>query len=124
MKANVILVLLTALLSASCTRNANTSKIEGAYISQAKGEYAVNDDTLEITSLHTDSKTYSIVLKTGFKKIRDGKTLAKQHKQEHWTASWDENKKTLIESELGRQIEIKSSTNELIWNNLVFKKTK
>lgn len=122
MKAFIILVPLVIFLHVGCKQNTSVSNLEGTYVSQTNGEYAVNYDTLIVTSLHTAAKSYSIQLKTGFQKIRNGQKLEKAYKEASWTATWDESKHVLIESELGKQIQFRQGDDALLWNELVFKK--
>ncbi len=124
MKAFIISVVLMAFLLIGCKQNGNVSNLEGTYISRTKGEYAINDDTLIVTSLNSEARSYSISSKTGFQKIRNGKTLGKEYKEDSWSAIWDENKEVLTESEFGRKIQFRPSDETLIWNKLVFKKSK
>jgi hypothetical protein len=124
MKASIILITLTALLSTRCKQKGNESNLEGTYSSQARGEYAVANDTLVISPSDADAKLYSIVLKSGFQKIRNGKLLEKEHKQKSWMATWDENKHLLIENEIGRKLHFQPNSETIIWNTLVFKKSK
>lgn len=123
MRASIILLIIIAFLEVQCQQDSRRANLEGTYVSQIKGEYALNYDTLLITSLKSDVKSYSITSKTGFQKIRNGKLLEKEHKKNSWIASWDENKNILVESGTGTILRYNPNDKSILWNKLVFSKS-
>jgi hypothetical protein len=125
MKVSTILIALIATLFISCkSGSSNSADYSGTYVLQTQGEYAKDFDTLVVSSDQSAKNAYSIQNKSGFQKIRNGVTMPKEYKQTTWVANWNEEKKVLAETDLGRQIQFKNNGNSLVLKNSVYQKIK
>jgi hypothetical protein len=124
MKVSTMLIALIAFCFTCCQSNIKTDNLPGKYVNKTVGEYAIDFDTLEITPQNTSAYTYLINSNTGFQRIKNGEKLPMEYKNLSWTATWDENKQTLSESDLGRQIVFKPSDHSLVLKNSIYKKIK
>ena len=97
-----MIVLMTTVLFCRCAGNDRLPEIDGTYVSHSEGEYSIADDTLVISAI--DDKSYIITRKTGYQKLRDGKLLPKEQRDEKLTASYDKQNGQLQESKRGRLI--------------------
>lgn len=124
MKASTFLIVLLALFFTRCKSNSNVSDFSGKYALQTKGEYAIDYDTLIVSSDHSNANTYTIQNNSGFQKIRNGVTMPKEFKKTSWVATWNEDKQLLSETDLGRQIQFKDNGKSLILKNSTYQKIK
>jgi hypothetical protein len=108
----IILLLAVALLAIACNPTRENS-ITGAYVMSFKNEYSIATDTILIEVYNAQARTYRVTRRDGYHRIREGKILPKEYKQEHWLATYDENRMVLQENELGKQIYIKSDARSL-----------
>lgn len=91
---------------------------------QTRGEYAIDYDTLIVSSDHSNANTYIIQNNSGFQKIRNGVTMPKEFKKTSWVATWNEDKQLLSETDLGRQIQFKDNGKSLVLKNSTYQKIK
>jgi hypothetical protein len=123
MKVSTILIALIITTLYSCSPKSKTTDISGIYVTQFKNEYSITSDTLVVAS-EANSQTYSIERRTGFNKIRDGKTLPKEFKVAKWMSSYDIEKQMLQETELGKQISVLSEKQSLKLGDSEYQKVK
>ncbi|MEZ2336419.1 hypothetical protein AB6735_12345 [Mucilaginibacter sp. RCC_168] len=83
-----------------------------------KNEYSIATDTLVIQSYNLAAGTYQVERRDGYHRIRDGKTLPKEYRQEHWMATFDKDKQVLQETIYGRQIYIKDDGRSLSFGGI------
>lgn len=119
----IVLTSLASLLIVSCKNHEASNNFPGTYVMQVQGEYAKDFDTIIIID-NNSGKTYSIQNRTGYQKIRNGVVMPLEHKQDNWSATWDEDKEILSEADLGRQIQFKNDGKTLILKNAVYQKIK
>jgi hypothetical protein len=124
MKASTILIALATTLFYSCGSNYKKTDISGTYVTQFKNEYSITSDTIVLTTSESSSQTYNIERRTGFNKVRDGKTLPKQFKVAKWTSSYIMDKQLLQETELGKQISISPDNQSLKLGDTEYQKVK
>lgn len=62
------------------------------------------EDTLQIDVYNSDAGSYKVARRDGFHRIREGKVLQKELRQEHWMATYDPAKRVLQETVYGKQI--------------------
>jgi hypothetical protein len=123
MKVSTILIALTITVLFGCSPASNKSDISGTYVTQFKNEYSITSDTLVI-ALEGNSQTYNVERKTGFNKVRDGKTLPKEFKIAKWVSSYDTDKHLLQETELGKQISVLPEKQSLKFGDTEYQKVK
>jgi hypothetical protein len=123
MKVSTILIALIITTLYSCSPTSKTNYISGTYVTQFKNEYSITSDTLVVAS-EANSQTYNIERRTGFNKIRDGKTLPKEFKVAKWVSSYDTEKQILQETELGKQIYVLSEKQSLKLGDSEYQKVK
>lgn len=78
-----------------------------------KNEYSIATDTLVIQVYSLAAGTYRVERRDGYHRIREGRILPKEFKQEQWMATFDKDKLVLQESAFGRQIFIKGDGRSL-----------
>lgn len=100
-KAYLILALAIISLSA-CHNESDTIRafIPGSYAKEAKSEYSIAFDTLNITPLAGNA--FLIEKSTGYQPIRNGKTLNKRFKKQKQTGVYDPQKQVMNETTSGR----------------------
>lgn len=94
-----------------CNNTANS--VSGVYVMSFKNEYSIATDTLIIRVYSETAGTYQVERRDGYHRIRDGKVLPKEFRQEHWMATYDKDKQVLQETAFGRQIYIKGDGHSL-----------
>ena len=123
MKVSTILIALIVTSLYSCSPTSKKTDIPGTYVTQFKNEYSITSDTLVVAS-GANSQIYNIERRTGFNKIRDGKTLPKEFKVVKWVSSYDNEKQMLQETELGKQISVLSEKQSLKLGDSEYQKVK
>ena len=123
MKVSTILIALVITSLYSCSTTNNKTDITGTYVTQFKNEYSSTSDTLVIAS-ESNSQTYNVERRTGFNKVRDGKTLPKEFKVAKWVSTYDVDKQVLQETELGKQISILPDKKSLKLGDTKYQKVK
>ena len=123
MKVSTLLIALIITFLYSCSPTSKTTDISGTYVSQFKNEYSITSDTL-VVAIVGNLQTYNIERRTGFNKIRDGKTLPKEFKVAKWVSSYDIEKQMLQETELGKQIYVLSEKQSLKLGDSEYQKVK
>lgn len=112
MKVNIILIAIVAVLIAACTSDKTREFIPGTYVNHAEGEYSIASDTLIIEA--SESNNFTIERKTGFKRIRNGKTGKQEYETEDWKAIYDEGTKSLTEFSKGKLLTFYPEANKLM----------
>jgi hypothetical protein len=107
MKTLKILIIMICALSIISCNSSKGPDITGTYVSTYQNEYSTGNDTLLITAFNTDGGIYQIERRTGYQKIREGKMLPREFKKVKWTATYDNEKQVLNETEYGRKIYMK-----------------
>ncbi|NII83131.1 hypothetical protein [Pedobacter sp. SG908] len=96
MKTKSFYLFLLTLVFAACKGMADLqSFIPGTYVDHAKGEYSESWDTLVVGDFNKVKGSYSIVRKTGFKRLENGKPGRLEHDTEQWLGIWDEESKSV-----------------------------
>jgi hypothetical protein len=119
MKAFIKIMLLPISLWAACTNHKTTGFIPGVYVNHAASAYSVADDTLVIT---LNQGNYTVVRRTGFCRIKDGKQQAPEHRVKPFNAVWDEQKQLLQLTQNGVVLQFRPDENELLIENSVYHK--
>lgn len=82
-----LLISLLLFLSACKGRGDRTlAFIPGTYVSYARGDFSMAWDTMVIRELDDHNGMYSILRKTAFQRIREGKLMPAEHDSEQWEA--------------------------------------
>lgn len=123
MRVLTILIALIITTLISCSPTSKPTDISGTYVTQFKNEYSNTSDTLVVAS-EANLQTYNIERRTGFNKIRDGKTLPKDFKVAKWIASYNLEKQLLQETELGKQISVSPERLSLKLGDTEYQKVK
>lgn len=105
-----------ALLVIACNPAKNT-KIAGIYVMAYKNQYSMATDTIVIKAYNESADTYEVERRDGYHRIRDGKILPKEWRQEKWMATFDQDKMLLAEGEFGRKIYLKGDGRSLEYNS-------
>ncbi len=124
MKVLSFIITLAIVAFIGCTSNSQSKSLSGTFTNQSKSEYSTASDTLIITPSTQSTNSYQIERKTGFQKIRNGVTQAKEFKTEIWQSTWDEDKKVLSETDYGRQITPSKDGNFVTLKNTQYQKIK
>lgn len=94
-----ILILTVAVMGLAACHSGSNSNIKdfipGTYVSQARSDYSIANDTLVIEAGKNTENIYIITRKTGYRRITDGKLQPLQHQVKHWSGEWDEQKQIL-----------------------------
>ncbi|MFC4212453.1 hypothetical protein ACFOWA_14735 [Pedobacter lithocola] len=120
MKTLFFLCAVAVLFATACTTDKTRSFIPGTYVNSAGGEYSVADDTLVIEP--SGSNNFSILRKTGFNVVTDGKKGKRQYETERWNAIYDDGTKTLTETRKGKLITFYPETGTLKVGKREYKK--
>ncbi|HEK19754.1 MAG TPA: hypothetical protein ENO28_04800 [Bacteroidetes bacterium] len=102
MKTLFHLCAIAVLFITACTTDKTRDFIPGTYVNSAGSEFSVANDTLVIEP--AESNNFSILRKTGFNVITDGKKGKRQHETEQWNAIYDDGTKVLTETRKGKLI--------------------
>lgn len=124
MKALIAIISLTFLALIGCKSKSQSNSVEGTFTNQSESEYSKASDTLIIIPSNQSSTTYQIERRTGFQKIRNGVTQAKEYKTEKWQSTWKEDNQVLSETEYGRQITVNKDNNSVTLKNTQYQKIK
>jgi hypothetical protein len=124
MKALSFIIILAIVAFIGCTSNSQSKSLSGTFTNQSKSEYSTASDTLIITPSTQSTNSYQIERKTGFQKIRNGVTEAKEYKTETWQSTWNEDKQVLSETDYGRQITPSKDGNSVTLKNTQYQKIK
>ena len=117
MKTLKILLLLGCTISfAGCDKTANT--VSGIYVLNFRNEYSIASDTLIITAYNPSAGTYQVERRDGYHRIRQGKILPKEFRQERWIATLEKDKQLLRESAWGRQVYINTDNHSASYNGI------
>jgi hypothetical protein len=98
MKKHILILAMAVIGLAACHSGSSSSTkdfIPGTYVSQARSDYSVANDTLVIEAGKNTENIYLITRKTGYRRITDGKLQPLQHQVKHWSGEWDEQKQIL-----------------------------
>ena len=124
MKALSFIIILAIVAFIGCTSNSQSKSLSGTFTNQSKSEYSTASDTLIITPSSQSTNSYEIERKTGYQKIRNGVTEAKEYKTEKWQSTWNEDKQVLSETDYGRQITPSKDGNSVTLKNTQYQKIK
>lgn len=106
MKKYLFLLLAGCLGLAAC--QTHTSKIRdfipGSYVSSAKSEFSIANDTLIIAADESATNTYVITRKTGYRLLVNGQPTALHHKVKRWTATFNKDSGELTVLQTGKAI--------------------
>jgi len=83
-----------------------------------KNEYSMANDTLIITAYNLSAGTYEVERRDGYHRIRQGKILPKEFRQEKWIATFEKDKQLLLESAWGRQVYINTDNHSASFNGI------
>lgn len=78
--------------------------IEGTFVSSNANEFTKGKDTLRIAALSKEGNNYCITRNVTYQRIRNGKKLPKERKQEQWVCIYKEDDKVLYEVRAGKVI--------------------
>lgn len=109
----IMLLLGIALLVIACNNNTTSNSFTGVYVMSFKNEYSNANDTIIIKPYNLTANTYQVERRDGFHRIREGKVLPKEFKQERWIATFNEEKQALQETEFGKQVYINQKAGTL-----------
>lgn len=98
--------------------------IEGTYVFSYATEYSKGKDTLRIAALSKDGNNYRITRCVTYRRIRNGKTLSKERKQEQWLCIYKEEDKVLYEIRAGKVISFIPEKDILLVGNTQYQKIK
>lgn len=112
MKANIILILLIAVLTTACKTDKTRDFIPGTYVNHAEGEYSTASDTLVIEP--SESNNFVVHRKTAFQRITNGKAGKPEYETKEWNAIYDEATKSLNETSKGKLITFYPETGRLM----------
>jgi hypothetical protein len=124
MKVSIILIAFVSILFLSCGGKKTETDISGIFVNQAKSEYSIAYDTLIITPVNGVSNRFQIEDRAGYQKIRAGKLLPFEFKQQNWQATWDSEKQLLSEGEMGRQIQYDNQKKSILIKNTEYRRVK
>ncbi|WP_431199607.1 hypothetical protein ACQ86K_01065 [Mucilaginibacter sp. P19] len=108
-----------SLIIAACNRLENKA-IAGVYVTSFRNEYSQTDDTLVINADNLEAHTYQIERRSGFNKLRNGKVLLREFKQQHWVATYRKENLVLEEGELGRKLYVKPDEHQVVMGQTVY----
>jgi hypothetical protein len=122
MKTQLILFAMVATLFAACNSKQTHIKaaISGTYVSSSSSDLSTAEDTLMISPLMDN--LFIINHKTGYRVIRDGKTLPKRFKKETLNAVYDPERNVLNETTNGRVMVIDPDKRTLQVNQATYHK--
>lgn len=109
----------TLLITVACNRPQDKA-IAGIYVTQFRNQYSQTNDTLVVTAYNLAAHTYQIERHSGFNRIRDGKLLPREFKQQHWVATYREGNMVLEEGDLGRKLYVKPDEQELVMGKTIY----
>lgn len=98
--------------------------IEGSYVSAYATAYSKGKDTLQITELSKTGNNYSIICSVTYQRIRNGKNLPNESKQEQWVCIYDEDEKVLYATRTGKVISFIPEKDILLVGNKQYQKIK
>jgi len=113
MKTLKIILLSTIALFAIACKDSKNQLVSGVYVMSFKNEYSIATDTLVIQAYNLNANTYQVERRDAYHRIREGKVLPKEFRQEQWMATFDPAKMLLQEGEFGRIIYIKGDGHTL-----------
>ncbi len=96
--------------------------IEGTYVSSYATRYSKGNDTLEIGALSKDGNNYHINRYVTYQRIRNGKLLAKESKQEQWLCIYKAIDRILYETKAGKIISFIPEGDKLLVGNTQYRK--
>lgn len=121
LKINLLVLLCGLTIFASCHGN-KEQDLTGSYLNEGKSEFSVASDTLIISELNSESKTFLIERHTGYNSIKNGKLLPRQYQQNKWIGNWDTNLQVLSEGEYGRQIRVLPDYEEILFKTTPYQR--
>lgn len=124
MKTYLNSLVFTALIFFSCNTSSDkvADSIPGIYVLHSEGEYSKAQDTLILDRLN--ATTFRIKRSVSFQRIRGGRMLPKQYKQEIWTGICDRKDQSIHETRSGKQLTMKPNSNSLLLGTAEYLKIK
>lgn len=104
-------------------KDAIRSFIDGTYVMSYANEYSQGRDTLRIAALSKEGNNYSITRSVTYQRIRNGKKLPKERKQEQWLCIYKEGDKVLYEVRKGKVISFVPEKDMLLVGTTQYQKT-
>lgn len=98
--------------------------IPGMYIKEINNEFTKGMDTLVFEVMDESGGVYSIKRRTGYQQTIDGRVLSPQHKEESWTAVYDEKTHQLMEQQKGRVFTFLPDRDKLSMGSSEYRKIK
>lgn len=98
--------------------------IPGMYIKEINDEFSKGMDTLVFEVMDETGGVYSIKRRTGYQQTIDGRVLSPQHKEETWTAVYDEKTYQLMEQQKGRVFTFLPDQDKLSMGSSEYRKIK
>jgi hypothetical protein len=99
---NILLGLGLSLGLAACLGDNVKDFIPGTYVNSAGGEFSIASDTLILELV--EGNNYVVHRRTGYHLIAEGKVGPREYETEQWSAVYDTDKKTLLETRKGKII--------------------
>ncbi|MBB6271857.1 major membrane immunogen (membrane-anchored lipoprotein) [Pedobacter cryoconitis] len=121
----LVVLLCPLVLLLSCGRFTGNSKrdfLPGTYVNSAEGEYSLAWDTLVIEP--TSGQEFRIIRKTGFQRKKDGKLLARELRQQKWTAVFDQKAELLQVLKTGKLISVYPDSGMIVVGTRNYRKLK
>jgi hypothetical protein len=119
MKKAIISILSIAGILVAC-HSINRDDIIGAYTNHAESAYSIADDTLTITATASET-VFTVVRRTAFRRIVNGKPDSLQHQFRRWPATWDTQQKQLMILQTGAIFSF-PDRHSLLYGNSVYRK--
>lgn len=112
MKKCMCLIVGLAVLFIACQKQSLRSFVPGVYVNHSSGKFSLADDTLVIRLEGRERRRervpdrFVIERRTGFNRIREGRTGKREYEQERWEVVLDEAAAVLNELKHGKVIRL------------------
>ncbi|RCH56833.1 hypothetical protein DJ568_02970 [Mucilaginibacter hurinus] len=120
---NLMLITISLIAISACKMNSDPA-IEGTYVTAFENEYSRANDTLIVSVYNKDGDSYKIERRSGFNRIREGRILPREIKQEEWMATFSPETQVLTIANLGRSVYMNAAKGEAVMGNTVFKRVR
>lgn len=126
MKQLFTVLMITAVISSCSNLAADKVRafIPGMYIKEINDEFSKGMDTLVFEVVDETGGVYSIKREMGYQQTIDGRELSPQHKEESWTAIYDETTHQLMEQQKGKVFTFLPDQGKLSMGSSEYKKIK
>jgi len=118
------LFIIFVFLFTACSNNKNVKKatIQGIYVTRLETEYNKGVDTIEITPLNSETRTFNYVRRVGYRRISNGVLGPLEHTTENSTCLFNEETAQLNEQRHGRIYSLSPDGNELVFGKSIYKR--